>query len=158
MEDELVKPYELEIGAVYHNWTVVALAPKGPRGHTRYVFRCKCGTERIKVASTVRTGRNKSCRNCRHQNQPIDITGQTFGKLTVVEQVSSNGNGARWRCRCACGNEVIKHGTALRAAHNRSCKECIGKTLPRSDGGGRSSSRTIVAVGRITGRRRRARI
>jgi len=37
-----------------------------------------------------------------------DLSGQRFGKFTVIERVENNSLGNRqWRCRCDCGNEKI---------------------------------------------------
>ena len=37
-----------------------------------------------------------------------DLTGMTFGRLTVIERAENSNNGAaRWLCRCSCGNEVV---------------------------------------------------
>ncbi|MBQ6430832.1 MAG: hypothetical protein IJJ99_03020 [Oscillospiraceae bacterium] len=45
----------------------------------------------------------------------IDLSGQVFGKLTVVSYAGSrNGNGALWLCKCDCGNITIKSGKMLR--------------------------------------------
>jgi len=53
----------------------------------------------------------------------IDLTGQKFGELTVLERAGStrySGN-ARWLCRCKCGS-VIKVGSGeLRSGHSKSC-------------------------------------
>ena len=52
----------------------------------------------------------------------IDITGQTFGRLTVLEQAGTDtGRRARWRCRCQCGKESIVEGYQLRSGDTRSC-------------------------------------
>ena len=52
----------------------------------------------------------------------IDLTGQRFGRLTVVERVLPNkGGNAIWRCQCDCGNEVDVWGSALRNGHTKSC-------------------------------------
>ena len=55
-----------------------------------------------------------------------DITGQVFGKLTVVSllpaRTKSKGGHAQWRCRCACGNWVPHvDGTSLRRGKTKSC-------------------------------------
>lgn len=53
----------------------------------------------------------------------IDMTGQRFGKLTVIEKAAPkpNAQGACWRCVCDCGNEKLVLGTALRRGENKSC-------------------------------------
>lgn len=52
----------------------------------------------------------------------IDLTGQEFGRLTVVKYV---GNG-RWLCRCDCGSIKIILGRSLRGGQTKSCG-CLQK-------------------------------
>lgn len=48
----------------------------------------------------------------------IDITGQTFGRLTAICRLP----GGRWRCHCSCGNVVETPTTGkLRSRHTQSC-------------------------------------
>jgi hypothetical protein len=53
----------------------------------------------------------------------IDLVGQRFDMLTVVERVYPNtiANKARWRCLCDCGNEVIRISGDLKNGKNQSC-------------------------------------
>lgn len=52
----------------------------------------------------------------------IDLTGQKFGRLTVIEQVKNDRRGnARWRCSCDCGGETTTRGSSLRSGHTQSC-------------------------------------
>lgn len=47
--------------------------------------------------------------------QLIDITGQKFAKLTVIERAGSDKWGcALWKCQCECGNLTIVRGSKLR--------------------------------------------
>lgn len=62
-----------------------------------------------------------------------DLTGQKFGRLTVVERVENAKNrNARWKCVCDCGNEVIVTGSNLCRGNTKSCgcyqKEMTVKT------------------------------
>ena len=54
----------------------------------------------------------------------INIAGQTFGRLTVVE-IARHGNypgdHIRWRCRCSCGGEALATARNLRNGHTKSC-------------------------------------
>lgn len=58
-----------------------------------------------------------------------DLIGQTFGTLTVVEQlpgkVTTGGykKGNYFRCECSCGGEVITRAVNLRNT-TRNCKDC----------------------------------
>lgn len=52
----------------------------------------------------------------------VDITGGTFGKLTVLRHSGSNASGrATWLCLCVCGTERTVNGTDLRAGRIVSC-------------------------------------
>ena len=51
-----------------------------------------------------------------------DLTGQKFGKLTVLEITSERRNRqVVWKCQCECGNIVYVVGQALRDLHTTSC-------------------------------------
>lgn len=58
-------------------------------------------------------------------NRSVDISGQRFGRLVVVEQVEScvthNGKDSKWKCICDCGNEKITRGRLLRDGTTQSC-------------------------------------
>lgn len=55
----------------------------------------------------------------------IDLTGQRFGKLTIIEQSKNDkGTGAFWKCLCDCGNETIVVGSHLRSGDTSSCGKC----------------------------------
>jgi hypothetical protein len=52
----------------------------------------------------------------------IDLTGQKFGKLTVLyESPKRSGGHVCWHCLCECGNETDVDGKNLRSGHTTSC-------------------------------------
>ena len=52
----------------------------------------------------------------------IDITGQKFGRLTVLHKLPPrSGGGSDWRCRCDCGAEFTAIGSNIRKGDTRSC-------------------------------------
>lgn len=56
----------------------------------------------------------------------IDLVGEVFGRLTVIEREGSKQGEAAWRCRCECGNESVVRGSHLRERPGtRSCG-CLG--------------------------------
>ena len=68
-------------------------------------------------------------------NQFIDLTGQRFGRLTVLKKEKSDNNGnVMWRCQCDCGNIVIVRGVSLRSGNTRSCG-CLHKDIVRQKRG-----------------------
>jgi hypothetical protein len=48
-----------------------------------------------------------------------DLLGQRFGRLVVVKQATSSPKGARWLCRCRCGN--TREIAASNLKRQRSC-------------------------------------
>ena len=52
----------------------------------------------------------------------IDLTGQRFGYLKVLEEAERNKNHhIFWSCRCDCGKVVPVRGSCLRSGETRSC-------------------------------------
>jgi len=51
----------------------------------------------------------------------IDLTGQRFGKLTVISRTESKKGRACWLCECDCGNTIVATGKSLREARRTSC-------------------------------------
>ena len=52
----------------------------------------------------------------------IDLTGQRFGRLTLLNRAENTPGGkTRFRCKCDCGNESVVQGTHLRSGHTESC-------------------------------------
>ena len=56
-----------------------------------------------------------------HSTKKLDLTGQRFGKLTVLRPAERRGNRTAWLCRCACGRETVVITGRLRSGHTRSC-------------------------------------
>lgn len=53
----------------------------------------------------------------------LDLSGASFGRLTVIRRAESNGQGGkpRWVCQCVCGVVLNLPGARLRAGSNKSC-------------------------------------
>ena len=75
----------------------------------------------------------------------IDISGQTFGHLTVIERAGTDAvqRSATWLCRCDCGNETIARGVALRKGNRRSCG-CRNPHLNKVAGLTRESAKATI--------------
>ncbi|WCH46367.1 hypothetical protein [Lysinibacillus sp. OF-1] len=58
----------------------------------------------------------------------LDLTGQKYGRLTVIKEVERKGYTRRWQCKCDCGNErvVVVTQPNLRNNHTTSCG-CVRK-------------------------------
>ena len=68
----------------------------------------------------------------------IDLTGQKFGRLTVLDFYGSDKRRESiWRCQCECGNITNVLSSNLRKGYTKSCgclqKEKAGKNTPIKD-------------------------
>lgn len=66
----------------------------------------------------------------------IDLTGQKFGRWTVLYKAPSLNKHTMWHCQCSCGNEKDVQGTHLKSGASLSCgclhKEYIHKTKTKN--------------------------
>jgi hypothetical protein len=54
--------------------------------------------------------------------QRLDLTGETYGRLTVRKYAGKDKNGRlTWECVCTCGTVVVKYTMLLRTGKVRSC-------------------------------------
>lgn len=75
----------------------------------------------------------------------VDRTGQTFGKLKVMEQAGRDkSKKVLWRCKCECGNETVVISGSLVTGNTTSCG-CIVPNL-KHGGTGRGSYNTWRAM------------
>lgn len=51
----------------------------------------------------------------------FDLTGQKFGRLTVLRRSDAKGVDTLWLCTCECGREKIRGGSGLRRGRTTSC-------------------------------------
>ena len=56
----------------------------------------------------------------------IDLTGKTFGLLTVVNEVKTDNKNIAWMCKCKCGNKKTILGSNLTGGRSKSCG-CLQK-------------------------------
>ena len=76
----------------------------------------------------------------RHSCKKLDLTGQRFGKLTVLEPAENIGSRTAWLCRCDCGTDITVTTRQLRAGLRTSC----GCDKPDHDGTPGASGRASL--------------
>jgi len=77
----------------------------------------------------------------------IDLTGQKFGRLTVIQQAPNYKKFVCWFCRCCCGNELVVRACNLFSSHTKSCG-----CLKREKAAISCSARKLDLTGRRFGR------
>jgi len=61
----------------------------------------------------------------------VDLTGQKFGRLTVLERVKNDNYGhVRWLCQCECNKRTLVKGYNLKSGHTKSCG-CLMRELKK---------------------------
>lgn len=64
----------------------------------------------------------------------VDLTGQRFGRWTVLEERHvADRRALHWLCRCDCGTERLVHGGNLRSGISKSCG-CLNRERARAMG------------------------
>ena len=81
-----------------------------------------------------------------HSRQKLDLTGQRYGRLTVIAPAPHVGRRTAWRCRCDCGRETVVTSGHLRSGHTSSCG-CMG--LESASAGSGLSGLTYVDGTRV---------
>ena len=56
-----------------------------------------------------------------HSRKKLDLTGQRYGKLTVLRPAENVGDRTAWLCKCDCGQETVVKTFCLRNGHVVSC-------------------------------------
>lgn len=99
-----------------------------PNGSRKAMWKCRCDCGNIVTVkgASLKTGNTKSC-GCLNlekisERSLADLTGQKFGRLTVLERSENSKTGkAKWLCKCDCGNEVSVMSTSLISGRTKSC-------------------------------------
>ena len=97
-------------------------------------FRCVCGQEVERAARMVKQSKFASC-GCMPWPSRKDITGQTFGFLTALEDTGRNDKFgyAIWRFRCECGKEIERGLQNIDKIKSLSCGCRTKKGKPYTD-------------------------
>lgn len=112
-------------GRKFGKLTVIGRAEDRRPGRPMWLCKCDCGsTVAVLSSALLKPNGTRSCGCLRHQPSPtlIDLTGQRFGMLTVLQRDTTSREGkARWICQCDCGNTVSVLSDSLRNGHTKSC-------------------------------------
>lgn len=114
-------------GKVFGKLTAVECLGANEQGYVVWRCTCECGGETVTRTASLKNGTTKSC-GCIISNPREDLTGQVFGKLTVIEYAGLDDikKHTMWKCKCECGNETITRKTRLKSGDTKSCGCALG--------------------------------
>ena len=135
---------------VFGKLTVTGRFPpkKGDR-EARWECSCECGNTTVVRGTHLRQGKIVSC-GCHGRNQQIiDLAGQRFGRLLVLELDNQNrGKGTYWWCLCDCGTRKSIPSKSLREGKTHSCG-CLNKEQATALGKGNMRDLSGLRFGRL---------
>ena len=104
---------------------------KDKASHQYWICKCDCGNIVEINSDNLRRGLTQSC-GCLHSEMTHntvfkDITGQKFGKLTVIEYKIENAKTYCY-CQCECGSKIWVAKNNLVNGHTQSCG-CISSSI-----------------------------
>ncbi len=99
-------------------------------GGNKWLCRCECGTEKTQIADNLINGMATMCRDCYHKSRIIDMTGERFGKWTVLSLAKPK----FWLCRCDCGTEAVISRGNLKSGTSTQCTKCYNADRPIKHG------------------------
>ena len=109
------------LGQKFGRLTVVEFSGTDKWQTAMWKCQCDCGREVVVRGIDLRSGHTKSCGCQRHNIR--DLTGEIFGRLTVVRLLDkrSKHNSIYWECVCDCGKVIEVMGRSLKSGHTKSC-------------------------------------
>lgn len=123
-------------GQKFNRLTVIKKAENiGTR--TAWECLCDCGNIVTVIGNNLTQNKTKSCGCLKKEKQQawgasnlIDLTGQKFGELTVIEraydiEIEKKKTNVKvhpiWKCLCSCGNYTNVYGNHLKSGNIKSC-------------------------------------
>lgn len=123
------------IGKTFGDFKVVSR--KDTTDKYEYVYNCECincGHSAERSRNVLKNTRNM-CEICNERygipdnvkGYAEDLTGQKFGKLTVLKFAGVKSSHSLWLCQCECTKETVKSIQALHKNKRLMCEECEDK-------------------------------
>jgi hypothetical protein len=116
----------------FGRWTVLSRSER----KRHWLCRCECGNMSNVYEGNMAGGLSKGCRECGSKDSTAirtrDLSGQRFGRLTVVRASSkrTRHRGAYWECLCDCGTtKIVKSKSLLTPFHPTTSCGCFQKEI-----------------------------
>ena len=128
--NSIARPYRVKdiAGQKFGSLTALEFAGINSDGKALWDCQCDCGQSKTITGKSLRTGQTKSCGCTRGESKVKDMSGQTFGALTVLSRIGhkTKSRSHYWECQCICGNVTEVSGSNLRSGAVASCG-CVAR-------------------------------
>jgi len=107
-------------GDTFGDWKVVSISHVDKKGNTYYTCKCSCGAIKSVRGADLKSKESSSCGGFKH----YDITGSTFGELTVLgfsHKGEGNDRSSYYKCVCSCGYVKTIRRDSLLSNNTNSC-------------------------------------
>ena len=124
------------IGEKFGELTVISKSEnRASNGGVYWLCKCSCGCQKEILGQSLKNGKTISCGHIGKENllkgrglNFKDLTGQVFGKLTVIKRIENkiykDKEYVQWRCLCECGNYTEVISDNLKSGNTQSCGFC----------------------------------
>lgn len=127
-------------GKVFGKLTVLSYM-----GNKKYLCECSCGNKKVVYGYNLTNGSTKSC-GCASID---DLTGKTFGRLTVLRLDGIRNNATYYECVCQCGKHIIVRRNSLTSGRTKSCG-CLSIETTRKNNKSKINDLSGMVFGRLT--------
>ena len=138
-------------GQRFGRLTAIELSGHNRHGKRLWRCRCECGREIVCVGSALKSGNTQSCGCLQREMASLanrdDLSGRTFGKLTVLSlsHVTDDGRYETvYRCECECGAIRMVHRNQLISGKVTTCGNKICQPYQPEDETGKQYGRLTV--------------
>lgn len=120
-------------GMKFNRLTVVSFSHTDKHKKKKWNCICECGNETKLITSQLTNNYVKSCgclqkekardsiKNIIPKENFVDLTGQKFGRLTVISLSERKYSHRHWLCKCGCGNKRSVREGYLKTGRTKSC-------------------------------------
>ena len=115
---------------IFGYWKVLSKNEEMSKAKRQSYWNCQCQLcgETYSVRGTcLKNGQSTKCDSCNKHKITTNEVGNSYNKLTVIEEKGSKNNRKMWLCRCDCGNLIEVSTTDLRTEAVKSCGRCPGR-------------------------------
>ena len=120
------------IGKRFGRLVVQSKGKKDKAQHQYYFCKCDCGNIVEVNSDNLRRGLTQSsgCLQAErtHAARFKNLAGNTYGKLTVLDDYRMEDGKAKWHCKCECGSDIWVTEYSLISGNTQSCG-CINYSI-----------------------------